>query len=464
MLWTEKYFPVSWEGFVGNSEIVEKVRSWAQEWANGKPQPPLMLWGATGAGKTALAYLAAKLMDWDVLELNASDLRSADEIERLAGHAGVNATLWGRMRLILLDEADELQGTDRGGMGAILSVLSSSKFPLLLTANDIYADKKLAPLREKCLCLEFKKINYLSLAVRLREILAQEKIPFDEEAVKLLARNSSGDFRGALLDLQSLASAGNISLAAVESVGSRERQQNVFNVMKEVFHGKTLQQVREARLSSSLDSDMLSAWVEENIPRQIVGESERAEAFAWLSRSDMFRGRIFRRQEYGFLRYSEELGTSAIALSNRHPVKGFVPFQFPLILSALSRSMGKRHLRSGLAQKIGEKTHASVRRVLSADLPYWQFMAQEGRAADFVRGMDLSEGELAFLLETEASSVKVKKIMESVHPSEEKKETRKVTPKKTKSSSAEKTVQSEAKPSESNPAPVDLWKKQTKLY
>ena len=82
-LWTEKFFPKSFDEFVGNVEIAKEAAAFASGWENGKPQKPLLLFGQSGAGKTCLAHLTAALFGWAVFELNASDFRSKEIIERL---------------------------------------------------------------------------------------------------------------------------------------------------------------------------------------------------------------------------------------------------------------------------------------------------------------------------------------------------------------------------------------------
>ena len=64
-------------------------------------------------------------------------------------------------------------------------------------------------------------------------------ISFDEEAVKLVAQKSEGDFRSALLDLQSLSFGGKISVESVGSFGERMRTEKIFKVMSKIFKGKT---------------------------------------------------------------------------------------------------------------------------------------------------------------------------------------------------------------------------------
>src|SRR3989344_8996439 len=91
-LWTETFNPKTTEEFIGNSEIVESAMKWAEAWGKGHKQKPLFLWGQSGAGKTCLAMLIAKLNGWDLFELNASDFRSKQIIEKLAGAAAMNAS------------------------------------------------------------------------------------------------------------------------------------------------------------------------------------------------------------------------------------------------------------------------------------------------------------------------------------------------------------------------------------
>ncbi len=412
-LWTEKFFPKSAEEFIGNSDIVEKAFEWARKWEKGVAEPPLLLWGQSGSGKTCLAYLLASHFKWSIVELNSSDLRSREAIEKIVGAASQNASFFGSRRLILIDEVDALSREDRGGASAISAVIKGSKNPIVLTANDIFSDKAVSALRFVCRALEFKKINYLSMAKRLREILSSEGIPFEDEAVKALAQNSSGDMRSALLDLQTIAMAGKIGLNDVNSLSSRERQQKIFAVMKAIFKGTDFAEVRAARAQSDLSSEMLFNWVEENIPRQYSRVNDVALAFDRLSRADVFNGRIFRRQEWGFLRYSSELAAEGVALAKEKASNEFVAYQFPGLLSVLSRASGERALRKGIGQKIGKKTHSSVHEIISRDMPFIKIIfGKKENAVSFSALFGLDEKEIGFLLGAKPDSKKVHAIFE----------------------------------------------------
>lgn len=415
-LWTESFFPKNWDEFIGNSDLVKEIQLWSLEWNKKKSGPPLLVFGSVGAGKTALAVLTAKLNDWDLFELNASDFRDKETVEKVVGAAANNSSFSGKLRLILLDEVDSVSGReDRGGLSAILQVLKEAKNPVILTANDIYANKQLAVLRNYCKKLEFKKINYLSLAKRLRQICEEKGIDFDHEAIHELAKQSNGDFRSALLDLQSMVEhSKKITLSDVQELGFRERSDKIFSILPRIFHAKTIEESRTARFKSDIDDDLLLRWVEENIPADFKDESERALAFNRLSRADIFLGRVHYRQYFGFWRYSSELMTSGVGLSHGpdfHPE--FIMFKFPGLLSRLSAASAERNLKSGIAEKAQEKMHASKREIVSQDIPFWLNLFEDHeKAVEMSALFGLDENEVAFLMKSNKTTKKVQKVLE----------------------------------------------------
>jgi len=311
-LFTDKYFPQSFEEFIGNVEIVEDAKKWAENWHNNIKQKPLVFYGIPGVGKTTLAYLVAKKMNWQIFEMNASDLRNKAVMERIVGAATNNSSLFGTKRLVLIDEIDSMQSQDRGGASAIFSLAKTSNNPIIFTANEIYSDKKLLPLRSIATLKEFKKINYLSIAKKLRKVCELEKISFDPDAIKELAKKSGGDFRGALLDVQGLGK--EINTALVNELSPRRKKEKIFPIMTKIFKSVKTREIKEVVDNAEVSSNILMRWVEENIPRQ-YDEEDSAKAFDYLSKGDVFQGRIFRRQNYSFLKYVFYFSTIGVALS-----------------------------------------------------------------------------------------------------------------------------------------------------
>lgn len=409
-LWTEKYMPKHWSEFVGNPEVLVRVKSWADAWQQGKKQKPLLLYGPAGNGKTTLALLCAREMNWQVFEMNASDFRTKDIIERLAGAASQGASFSGTRRLILLDEVDGLQAQDRGGASAIAKILKETSNPVILTANDVYADKKLAVIRPYCELLQMKRVNALSIAKRLREICEKEGIAFENDALVILAKRSEGDVRAAILDLQTLATRGKITAQEVETLSLREREQNIFTVVAKIMRAKSFAQVRSARSRADVDDELLLAWIEENIPLQFDAE-DTAKAFDYISKGDMYEGRIMKRQYFGLRRYSYDLMTACAVLSRSKDYHRFVRYQFPTILKTLHASMQARSIRKSICRKIGKRINESAKSVAAYELPLVQMLfSDEGKAIALTALFDFDENEVAFL-SGKASDKKVQEII-----------------------------------------------------
>ncbi|MBI2529940.1 MAG: replication factor C large subunit [Candidatus Diapherotrites archaeon] len=412
-LWTDKYFPKSLSEFIGNSEIVGTIDKWANGWNSGKQGKPLLLYGQTGSGKTALAHLIARINGWQIFELNASDFRTKEIIERLAGAAALNASFSGKPRLVLLDEIDGLQSSDKGGAAAIVNVLKQSQNPVMLTANEIYSEKKLAPIRAVCTPLEFRKINYLSIANYLKKICNANALAYEDLALAEIAKNCSGDLRSALLDLQTLAiSSERITLQEVSTLSYRERQEKIFSILAKVFNAQSISEARSARFSSEVDTEMLQNWIEENIPRAYADANDIASAYRMLSRADIYEGRIRKRQHYGFLKYSSELATSGVALSKSQKIASYVRYEFPQFLKKLSAGSSQKALRKSLSGKMAEQMHSGIKGIIREDLTYIKMLFEnKANAINLAAQFDFDAEEVAFLLSTKPETKKVQAII-----------------------------------------------------
>lgn len=409
--WLVKYFPSSVEEFVGNVEAINFVVQWAKKWSGNEEMPPLLLWGPSGCGKTALAYFVARKFNWQIIELSGSDVRTKDAVLRSLGAASVSSSFFGSKRLVLIDEVDSLGKADKGGLQAINEIIKFSKNPVVLTANDIFSNKSISQLRFSCKAIEFKKINYLSIAKRLREILSFEGIDFDDDAVVELAKSSNGDMRSALLDLQSIAFSGRLSKESLAVFSGREHSVKVFEVLKQVFKKSSFDEARSARLNSDLSPEMLVNWIDENIPRQYKDVDDCANAFNILSRSDLFAGRIYRRQHWGFLSFSQELACEGVALAKKKVYSDFVVYQFPSLLAFLSKTSPLRSLKKALGKKAGAKLHCSSKAFIRSHLPYFSLMFRvKSLAVSLSAYFGLDEEEISLLTGAKPDSRLVREI------------------------------------------------------
>ena len=138
-IWYIKHAPKTIEGFLGNKQQLMKVIEWLKHPKKGKA---LLLYGSPGTGKTLSVYLAAKALNMQVIETNASDVRDVDRIKQMAAGVGKQKTLFLPNHVILFDEVDGIGGLEeRGSIAEIVKFIKESRFPVVLTANEAYTTK-----------------------------------------------------------------------------------------------------------------------------------------------------------------------------------------------------------------------------------------------------------------------------------------------------------------------------------
>ncbi len=409
--WAEKYRPVSLDDIVGNDAAVKALRQWAETFGTGKRA--VILYGGPGVGKTSAALALAHDLDWDYIELNASDVRTRDAINRIAGPAATAGTFEGiaGKRLVIIDEADNLHGNaDRGGEAAIINIVKHASQPVILIANDMYAMSK--PLRESALQIQFRAILSTSVAKVLRKICVKEDLKCDPEALMKIAERTN-DLRSAVNDLQAAAQgSGQVTLADV-STGERDVPETIFKVMGMIFRGKDMREALNATYTLDENPEDLIGWVDENLPREYQND-DLERGFDVLSKADMYLGRTRRRQVYGMWRYAGFMMVCGINRARRGRYGGFSRYSPPTYWQKLGRAKSARTLRDSIAAKVGKACHTSKAEARSSYLPLIRFLFDNDEyAIKLSAELKLEEEEIAFLLDTKKTTKKVSEIYKS---------------------------------------------------
>ena len=172
-MWSELYRPQRIEQMIGNEDARLIVIKWLSGWMVGSR--PLLLLGPPGVGKTSLVHLLAHRLDYDLIEMNASDTRNKEELQRLITPMLTNASIFGKRMLLFLDEIDGISGReDTGGIDSIVNMMKEPAIPVIMAANK--HDTKLKELAKVSKVISFNPVPPRLLMLFLDRIIKKEKM------------------------------------------------------------------------------------------------------------------------------------------------------------------------------------------------------------------------------------------------------------------------------------------------
>ncbi len=366
MIWSEKHKPKNYKEVVGQDEPIKKLR---YAIVNKKP---VILSGGTGTGKTSAVYAIANDLNYEILEINASDLRNKEEINSVIGNAMKQQSLFYKGKIILVDEIDGLNYKDRGGAQALNLLLYDNRVPIVMTTNDAYNDK-LRTIRKNCELIEFKGVGEFDIIKLLQKILNIEKINYDMQILKEIAMNSGGDLRGAINDLQVLSS-GKEMLDKIEGVSNREKKKAIFEILNNIFKKQGALNILGCLRDIDMDMDEFFLWLDENLPKEYSGD-DLIDAYEKLSRADVFNGRI-KNQKWRLLVYRDNLMTCGVNICKNKINNRFIGYKRSGKLLKIWINNARNKYKKSIVEKLSRENHVSKRKFGREVLPYMKVIAR----------------------------------------------------------------------------------------
>lgn len=398
-LWIQHYRPKSLKD-VPQPEGIAALDQFVRTFAKQKKKA-MLLYGPSGTGKSCAVHALARDLNWEIIEVNASDTRNEAGIMEKLGNALKQQSLFFTGKLILMDEVDGVSGTsDRGGVPAIVDLIADAKYPVILTAQDPW-DKKFSTLRSKCVLVEFPGLSADACATVLQSICVNEGITADLALLKTIARRSGGDLRSAINDVQIVANGEKTLLQQhVDALGERNKNEQIETALVKVFKNSDPLLALGAFDQTDTNVDECFLWVDHNLAKEYTNPDDRVRAYDILSKADVFRGRIRRWQHWRFLSYIFELLTAGIAVAK--DAKSATPPKYEQSKRLLTIWMAnmRYNKRKNIALKIAQATHSSAKSVIQGTLPWLQAAAKKNPAfaAQFAEELDLDEEEVGWLV------------------------------------------------------------------
>ena len=389
-MWSEKYRPTRIEAMVGNEEARLKLLQWYDNWKFGGKAALLI--GPPGTGKTTLVNLLAAERGLNLVELNASDTRTKDALEKRIGEVMSAASLFGERSLIFLDEVDGLAGrSDQGALESIKEAVKTTRNPVVMAANDPDSEK-VRKLSDASVVIRFKPPPPREVEMYLRMIVRKEKAKINEERLMEIVSNANGDLRQAINAVQSSGSTGrkDTDLTVAQAVNSFLDAPDTDSAVRALraYPEQPRDKVR----------DLFSSVLRSRLP-----PARRADALEILSRADVLMGEIVKGRDWRLLRYLD----SILARELRPAVSGeglqYTQDGTPwnLLLRIWNDSKKIRELGAAYSSRV----HNSRRGVVVQDLPYlFALCATKKFRLMLVKSLDLDE-PLEKFLEKEAGRI-----------------------------------------------------------
>lgn len=298
MMWSEKYRPKNLLEMIGNEEAKEAIVNWLGKWMKGSK--PILLVGPPGIGKTTLATICAKQFGYDLIGLNASDIRNKQRIQEILGPILGNSSVLGKP-MIFVDEVDGIHGrSDYGGVETLIDILKEPTVPIILAANGDRSDK-MKSIKKATKTIQMKSIPPRLLQFYLKSILKKEGVTISLGIIVKLIIQSHGDIRSILNSAQAHVMGSEPPIDKSFVTLDIEESVNAF------FKAKSADEARAILFSLRIDPrEKIDAFYS-SVITSTLEKDEMQKMLEIISEADMMYGKIMRTQEWRLLRYLDSI-------------------------------------------------------------------------------------------------------------------------------------------------------------
>src|ERR1700722_2397605 len=259
-----KYRPQKFSEVVGQEHVIRTLQNALEQ---GRTAHGYIFSGHRGIGKTTVARILAAALNCrsslntnnkpvaepcgicdscteiragnavDIIEIDAATNRGIDEIRELREGARYRPAR-DRFKIYILDEAHQI--TD-AAFNALLKTLEKPPSHVVFMMATTQPEDIPQTIRSRCQHFSFRAVKFEAIMGQLRDIVTQEKIPADDDALALLAEAGDGSLRDALsiLDQAIASTSDHLTLDAVRSLIGSAPAGALETVMQAVAEGSS---------------------------------------------------------------------------------------------------------------------------------------------------------------------------------------------------------------------------------
>lgn len=269
-LWVEKYRPKKVDDIILPASLKKKLKNIEQS----GDIPNMIFAGSSGTGKTTAARALAESLDCDYLLINASEDNGIDVLRTRIRNFASSVSLNGGKKLVILDEADYLPAhTVQVALRGFIEEFSSvCRF--ILTCN--FKNRIIDALQSRCPPIDFNFSNDILQKLcgkfhsRLKSILDDEEIKYDEKVLAELIMKYVPDWRRILNECQGYANTHGEIVEDILYAMSEENMDKLFGFLK----NKKFSDMRKWVANNvTLDGNMIMRQVYDYCDKYVKPES-----------------------------------------------------------------------------------------------------------------------------------------------------------------------------------------------
>jgi len=237
--WTEKYRPKLLSEIVGQKHVVSRLQKYVQM----RSIPNMLFSGPPGVGKTCCAVALARELfgptfNQDFLELNASDERGINIVRGEIKEFAMTIPLGADFKIIFLDEADALTVDAQQALRRTMEKYTGT-VRFILNAN--YSSKLISPIQSRCALFKFKPLSREEVTEKTLDIVKQEKVKIDPDAINAIYDVCEGDMRTAINYLQgAFSTSDHVTTATIYNVSNAAQPKDIINLIDSCLAGNFL--------------------------------------------------------------------------------------------------------------------------------------------------------------------------------------------------------------------------------
>jgi len=238
--WVDKYRPTKSSDILSNKKAIYQIRNWLINFKNNKINDyktfknGILLSGPPGIGKTSTAHILLKEAGFDVIEFNASELRTSKQIcgklNQILSGKSIKMMFKPDIRTgVIMDEIDGIESKKECNSTDIIDYLKYetnkyytnlahktkkklkkkekiaiiNKNPIICICNSI--DKNLSSLMKEVIHIKFYAPSDNEIFLLLKNIVKKEKLNVDDIILQLVTPHCQNDFRRCIYILELLA-------------------------------------------------------------------------------------------------------------------------------------------------------------------------------------------------------------------------------------------------------------------